>query len=89
MPNRRQSTIFPRMKHIAVQTDVVVPIVNGEERALAAGSTLGDLLRSLELDPRMVVIEYNRTILRDRAAFDALALSTGDAIEIVHFVGGG
>jgi thiamine biosynthesis protein ThiS len=77
------------MKHIAVQTDVVVPIVNGEERALAAGSTLGDLLRSLELDPRMVVIEYNRTILRDRAAFDALALSTGDAIEIVHFVGGG
>ena len=89
MPNRRQSTIFPPMRHIAVQTDVVVPIVNGEERVLAAGSTLGDLLRSLELDPRMVVIEYNRTILRDRDAFDSLALSTGDAIEIVHFVGGG
>ena len=89
MPNRRRSTIFPRMRHSALQTDVVVPIVNGEERVLAAGSTLGDLLRSLELDPRMVVIEYNRTILRDRAAFDSLALSTGDAIEIVHFVGGG
>jgi thiamine biosynthesis protein ThiS len=89
MPNRRQSTICPPMRHIAIQTDVVVPIVNGEERALAAGSTLGDLLRSLGLDPRMVVIEHNRTILRDRAAFDSLALSTGDAIEIVHFVGGG
>ena len=89
MPNRRQSTIFPPMKQIAVQTDVVVPIVNGEERVLATGSTLGDLLRSLELDPRMVVIEHNRTILRDRAAFDSFALSTGDAIEIVHFVGGG
>ena len=89
MPNRRQSTIFPPMKQIEVQTDVVVPIVNGEERPLAAGSTLGHLLRSLELDPRMVVIEYNRAILRDRAAFDSLALSTGDAIEIVHFVGGG
>ena len=89
MPNRRQSTIFPPMRNIAVQTDVVVPIVNGEERVLAAGSTLGDLLRTLELDPRMVVIEHNRAILRDRAAFDSLALSTGDAIEIVHFVGGG
>ena len=89
MPNRQQSTIFPPMRYVAVQTDVVVPIVNGEERVLAAGSTLGDLLRSLELDPRMVVIEHNRTILRDRAAFDSLALSTGDAIEIVHFVGGG
>jgi thiamine biosynthesis protein ThiS len=77
------------MRNIAVQTDVVVPIVNGEERVLAAGSTLGDLLRTLELDPRMVVIEHNRAILRDRAAFDSLALSTGDAIEIVHFVGGG
>jgi thiamine biosynthesis protein ThiS len=77
------------MRHTAVPTDVVVPIVNGEERVLAAGSTLGDLLRSLELDPRMVVVEHNRMILRDRAAFDSLALSTGDAIEIVHFVGGG
>ena len=77
------------MRHVAAQTDVVVPLVNGEERVLAAGSTLGDLLRSLELDPRMVVIEHNRTILRDRAAFDSLGLSTGDAIEIVHFVGGG
>jgi thiamine biosynthesis protein ThiS len=77
------------MRHTAVPTDVVVPIVNGEERVLAAGSTLGDLLRSLELDPRMVVVEHNRTILRDRAAFDSLALSTGDALEIVHFVGGG
>ena len=89
MPNRRQSTIFPRMKHIAVQTDVVVPIVNGEERALAAGSTLGDLLRSLELDPRLVVVEHNRVILRDRERYASLALGRGDTLEIVHFVGGG
>jgi thiamine biosynthesis protein ThiS len=67
----------------------VVPIVNGEPRPLPRGSTLGDLLRALALDPRMVVIEHNRAILRDRAAYDSLVLAGGDTIEIVHFVGGG
>jgi thiamine biosynthesis protein ThiS len=67
----------------------ITPVVNGEPRAVPAGSTMGDLLRSLELDPRMVVVEHNRAILRDRAGYDTLRLSTGDTIEIVHFVGGG
>jgi thiamine biosynthesis protein ThiS len=69
--------------------ETITPRVNGEPRAIPTGSTLGDLLRSLALDPRMVVIEHNGTILRDRAAYDALQLSSGDTIEIVHFVGGG
>jgi thiamine biosynthesis protein ThiS len=73
----------------AVHSDTITPVVNGEARTVPAGSTLGDLLRSLELDPRMVVIEHNRTILRDRSAYDALHLASGDVIEIVHFVGGG
>jgi sulfur carrier protein len=64
-------------------------IVNGEERSLAAGTTLGELLRSYALDPRMVVVEHNRVVRRDRAGFDALTLRDGDALEIVHFVGGG
>ena len=64
-------------------------VVNGERRAAGDGTTLGDLLRALALDPRTVVVERNRVILRDRAAFDALALEPGDTIEIVHFVGGG
>jgi sulfur carrier protein len=67
----------------------ITPVVNGEPRAVPAGSTMGDLLRSLELDPRMVVVEHNREILRDRARYDTLQLSTDDTIEIVHFVGGG
>jgi thiamine biosynthesis protein ThiS len=50
---------------------------------------VGDLLRELSLDPQLVVVEHNRTILRDRTTFDALPLATGDTIEIVHFVGGG
>jgi thiamine biosynthesis protein ThiS len=69
--------------------DEITLAVNGEPRRLPAGTTLGDLLRSHALDPRMVVVEHNRTILRDRSAFDTLALAEGDTIELVHFVGGG
>ncbi len=64
-------------------------VVNGERRSIPHGSTLGDLLRSPALDPRMVVVEHNRTILRERASYDSLTLAPDDTIEIVHFVGGG
>jgi thiamine biosynthesis protein ThiS len=63
--------------------------VNGGERRIPAGWTLADLLASLELDARSVVIERNGTILRDRSAFASLELAADDSIEIVHFVGGG
>jgi thiamine biosynthesis protein ThiS len=77
------------MTEHAVSPDGVIPIVNGEEHAVAAGSTIGDLLRELELSPAAVVVEYNREIVLDRQRLDALVLATGDAVEIVHFVGGG
>jgi thiamine biosynthesis protein ThiS len=64
-------------------------MVNGERRSVATGSTLGDLLRSLGLDPRTVVIEHNGVVLRDRDAYDSLTLGANDNVEIVHFVGGG
>ena len=63
--------------------------VNGAERRVPKGWTLADLLTSLELDPRLIVVERNGTIVRDRSSFASLALSADDAIEIVHFVGGG
>ena len=63
--------------------------VNGAERRIPTGWTLADLLASLELDPRTVVVERNGAILRDRASFASLALAADDALEIVHFVGGG
>jgi thiamine biosynthesis protein ThiS len=63
--------------------------VNGSERRIPAGSTLADLLSSLALDPRVVVIERNGVILRDRESFGSVNLSNDDTLEIVHFVGGG
>jgi thiamine biosynthesis protein ThiS len=63
-------------------------MVNGEPRQLPAPATLDDLLRELELDPRMVVVELNREIVR-RPRLAGTALADGDSVELVHFVGGG
>lgn len=64
-------------------------VVNGEPRTVAPGTTVGAFLAALDLDPRLVVVERNREILRDRDALGAIALADGDVLEIVHFVGGG
>jgi thiamine biosynthesis protein ThiS len=63
--------------------------VNGDPRSVPAGISLAEYLASLKLDPRLVVVEHNRTILRDRDAYASLLLADGDVLEIVHFVGGG
>jgi len=68
---------------------MITLIVNGAPRNLAPDSTIAGLLGSLGLDPRLVVVEHNREILRDRNAYPSLDLSDGDIVEIVHFVGGG
>ena len=63
--------------------------VNGEKRRIPDGWSLADLLASLELDARTVVVERNGTILRDRSSFASVGLVADDSLEIVHFVGGG
>ena len=63
-------------------------IVNGEARQVPGPATLDDLLRQLGLDPRTVVVEHNRRIVR-RPALGETRLAAGDAVELVHFVGGG
>ena len=62
--------------------------VNGESRTLAGPATIADLLAGLALDPRMVVVELNREIIR-RPRVGEVSLKDGDSIELVHFVGGG
>jgi thiamine biosynthesis protein ThiS len=63
-------------------------VVNGEGRRVPGPATLLDLLAHLGLDPRTVVVERNREIVR-RPRLGETALAEGDAIELVHFVGGG
>lgn len=62
--------------------------VNGETRDVLPGTTIAQLLGSLGLHPRLVVVEHNRAIL-DRDVFDSTEVREGDNLELVHFVGGG
>ena len=63
-------------------------VINGEPRTITPGVTLLELLAELALDPRAVVVEHNRQIVR-RPALGDVRVAPGDAIELVHFVGGG
>jgi len=63
-------------------------VVNGSPRTVRPGVTLLQLLADLALDPRTVVVEHNRRIVR-RPALAETPVAAGDAIELVHFVGGG
>jgi thiazole synthase len=63
-------------------------VINGEHKRVALGASLLDVLSQLELDPRAVVVEHNRRIVR-RPALGEVTVNEGDAIELVHFVGGG
>ncbi len=63
-------------------------VVNGESRRIPGPATLAALLDHLGLDPRTVVVEHNRAIVR-RPNLGLTPLASGDTIELVHFVGGG
>ena len=68
--------------------DTVAVVINGEARRARTGISLAALLADLGLDPRAVVVEHNRDIVR-REALDRATVAEGDQIELVHFVGGG
>lgn len=63
-------------------------MVNGDSRTVDGVETVDALLRHLALDPRTVVVELNRRIVR-RPALAETRVQNGDVVEIVHFVGGG
>jgi thiamine biosynthesis protein ThiS len=62
--------------------------VNDEPRELPADATIADLVAGLALGPRRIAVEVNRAVV-PRADYAAHRLADGDAVEIIHFVGGG
>lgn len=66
----------------------VLVTLNGEQRSLVAPVSIRDLVRRLSLDEDAVAVERNRDIVV-RGQWPATFLQTGDAIEVVQFVGGG
>jgi sulfur carrier protein len=62
--------------------------INGDDREIPRGLSVRGLLEWLDLNPAIVVVELNREIL-DRNAYGATYVAADDALELVHFVGGG
>ena len=67
-------------------TSTVMARVNGEARALPAGTTVADLV-PVEWKQGVAVARNDEIV--PRAAWSATAVSEGDAIEIVRPVQGG
>jgi sulfur carrier protein len=93
VPDRRDElkTVFPghRSGHIGYGFFNSVNVqINGKRKEIADGLTIARLLEELQIRPGRVVIELNREII-SREAYEKTFLNEGDAIEIVHFVGGG
>jgi sulfur carrier protein len=66
-------------------------VLNGQSREfpqLAAGANLQDLVADLGLKGDRVAVEHNGNIV-PRAEWPRTALTEGDRLEVVHFVGGG
>jgi sulfur carrier protein len=63
-------------------------ILNGEACDMEAGGTISDLLASLQLTEKMVLVELNGQAVY-RVEFRSASLADGDIVEIVRMVGGG
>jgi thiamine biosynthesis protein ThiS len=61
--------------------------VNGEEKDLAEGTTLRQLVSQFKMTPEKVALELNRRLVKSDK-YDT-PLKAGDEVEIVTFVGGG
>jgi len=61
--------------------------VNGEKKEFKENTDINDLLESLKLSGKPVVVELNKEII-PKEDYDRV-LSDNDKIEIVTFVGGG
>jgi len=63
-------------------------IVNGKAREIQDGICIQELLDQMQLDCMQLVVEHNNNIIpRQRLA--ETPLNNGDALEVIHFVGGG
>jgi thiamine biosynthesis protein ThiS len=63
-------------------------VINGEAHGFVSPLTLAGLVEQLGMKQDRVAVELNRNIV-PRERWAEIALSEGDRLEIVHFVGGG
>ena len=68
--------------------DTFTVTLNGQPHAVGAHASVAELLRQIGLDARKVAVERNEEIV-PRSTYAQTLLAAGDALEIVHFIGGG
>ncbi|MDH5641742.1 MAG: sulfur carrier protein ThiS [Nitrospira sp.] len=61
--------------------------INGKPEEIPGGTVL-DLLNSKKIEPQMVAVEVNDTVL-DRDHLATTALKEGDQVELLFYMGGG
>lgn len=82
LPTGLAALIFSTMQ------TVITVLLNGETRALDGPVSVSGLLATLGLEGRKVAVERNESIV-PRSRYAETWLASGDALEIVHFIGGG
>jgi sulfur carrier protein len=82
-PPLNKEAVFLLLKETRMQITI-----NGETRQVSEGSTVRQLLDELQITATRVAVEVNLAIV-PKAGYAEHTLQDGDAIEIVHFVGGG
>ena len=61
--------------------------INGKAEEILGGTVL-DLLQTKKIEPQMVAVEVNDTML-DRNHLATTSLSDGDRVEFLFYMGGG
>jgi sulfur carrier protein len=63
-------------------------IINGKADSIEGGVTVLDLLAAKKIDPAVVVVEVNKSIVK-KENFGSAVMRDNDTVEILRFVGGG
>lgn len=67
---------------------MVTMVLNGEKHEIEHEVTLDRLLDLFSLPKQRVAIELNKTVI-PRQDWEKTQVNDADAIEVIHFVGGG
>jgi thiamine biosynthesis protein ThiS len=62
--------------------------INGADHILDEGTSIANMLKELNLDPRKFAVEQNLAIVTFEE-YESTYIEDGDIIEIVQFIGGG
>jgi sulfur carrier protein len=67
---------------------MITIVLNGENKRVAANTSINQLLKSLNLENKRLAVEINQQII-PRSDFDNYTLNELDKVEIVQAIGGG